>query len=68
MTRDTKCRRLLSFLSTGKSITAREASRKLGIDRLAAHRWELVQAGHKIVSSRLRTRGGAYVASYRLGH
>lgn len=66
MTRDSQCRRLLRFLSTGKSITAREASRKLGIDRLAARIHQL-RENHRIVSSRLKTRGGAYVAVYRMG-
>lgn len=67
MSKTSQCRRLLSYLSTGKSITAREASRKLGIDRLAARIHQLRET-HEIASSRLRTRGGAYVAVYRMGH
>ena len=47
-------------------ITARQASRILGIDRCAARIDELRKEGHQIATEMIETYGGKHVARYSL--
>lgn len=62
----TQCEYILRHLKAGASLTPAEALRRYHCFRLAARVKELRAAGFPIVTDRVRTRGGAIVARYRL--
>ncbi len=62
-TQETK---IIEYMKRLGKITARDAW-LLDIGRLAARVHDLRRKGHKIETERKRTRGGAWIAVYRLG-
>lgn len=63
--------RVLDYMQRFGSITQREASNKLAVDRLPARIWELKKDGHiiRMEKIKVKNRFGEYssVACYRLG-
>lgn len=66
----TQNERVLWYLQTVGSLTSREASENLGVDRLAARIEELRRKGNRIETSRkkVKNRFGeeVYIAEYRI--
>ncbi len=56
----TQIERVLSVLSRGHTLTARQASRNLNIDRLAARCYDLRQRGHDVRATRVEKNGKTF--------
>lgn len=57
---------ILRWLRSGNRITPLEALKRFGTLRLGARIYDLRRNGYNIKTDRVKTRGGAVVASYRL--
>ena len=58
--------KVLSWLKTGETITAREASDLFGCDRLSPRIGELIEDGYEIDAPLIRVGEGKYVSEYKL--
>lgn len=63
---ESQCNRILTHLQEGKTITSLEALNLFRCMRLASRISDLRRRGHSIVSERIKTQSGKYVAQYRL--
>lgn len=58
--------RILTYLRSGKTLTAVEALQRFGCFRLAARVRDLRDEGHQIQATRVELPNGKHVAKYRL--
>ena len=64
---ESQCAKILEHLKKGLSITPLEALNLCGCFRLSARIWNLRhEQGYNIITERVKTSSGKYVAQYRL--